>query len=319
MSSPRDPHAHQSDQHLSAPAVGPVSATVVLEMSGLQWASETHVVESTLGRLPGVAQVDANPVGQTATVTYDPAVTSVAELRRWVVECGYHCAGESVPNHICYPMEGHGDDADGPADDAGHEGHAGHEGGKPAAAPSPHDAMGHGGDHAGMSMAGMVADMRHRFLVAAVLSVPILLWSSIGRDVLGFEVAAPVRAARRRVPTDPVVAGRVLGGVDLLRRGLPRAAGPDVGHDGARRGRGRCRLALFGRRDPQRRGRRVLRGRHGADGVRAVGPLVRDACAVAPTTRSAPSSTSPRRWRSCCATANLSRCRPRRSWSVTCC
>ncbi len=37
----------------------------------------------------------------------------------------------------------------------------------------------------------MVADMRRRFLVAAVLSVPILLWSSIGRDVFGFDVAAP--------------------------------------------------------------------------------------------------------------------------------
>jgi len=42
-----------------------------------------------------------------------------------------------------------------------------------------------------MSMAGMVADMRRRFLVAVVFSVPILLWSAIGRDVLGFEVAAP--------------------------------------------------------------------------------------------------------------------------------
>ena len=50
--------------------------------------------------------------------------------------------------------------------------------------------MGHGG-HAGMSMAAMVADMRRRFVVAAVLSVPILLWSAIGRDVLGFKVAAP--------------------------------------------------------------------------------------------------------------------------------
>ena len=37
----------------------------------------------------------------------------------------------------------------------------------------------------------MVADMRRRFLVAAVLIVPILLWSSIGRDVFGFDVAAP--------------------------------------------------------------------------------------------------------------------------------
>ena len=56
--------------------------------------------------------------------------------------------------------------------------------------PSPHDAMGHGG-HAGMSMASMEADMRRRFLVAAVLSIPILLWSPIGRDVLSFTVSAP--------------------------------------------------------------------------------------------------------------------------------
>ena len=44
----------------------------------------------------------------------------------------------------------------------------------------------------GMSMdAGAVQDMRNRFLVAAVLSVPILLWSPIGRQVLHFSVPAP--------------------------------------------------------------------------------------------------------------------------------
>ena len=41
--------------------------------------------------------------------------------------------------------------------------------------------MGHGGHHAGMSMDDMVRDMRNRFLVAALLSIPILLWSPIGR------------------------------------------------------------------------------------------------------------------------------------------
>ena len=50
--------------------------------------------------------------------------------------------------------------------------------------------MGHGGA-AGMSMDSMVRDMRNRFLVAATFSVPILLWSPIGRNVLGFTVAAP--------------------------------------------------------------------------------------------------------------------------------
>jgi Cu2+-exporting ATPase len=42
-----------------------------------------------------------------------------------------------------------------------------------------------------MSMDAMVADMRRRFLVAAGLSVPILLYSPIGRDVFGFGAAAP--------------------------------------------------------------------------------------------------------------------------------
>jgi Cu2+-exporting ATPase len=55
---------------------------------------------------------------------------------------------------------------------------------------SSHGTMGHGG-HAGMSMDAMVQDMRNRFLVAALFSIPILLWSAIGRDVLNFEVATP--------------------------------------------------------------------------------------------------------------------------------
>ncbi len=58
------------------------------------------------------------------------------------------------------------------------------------AAHSAHDMMGHGG-HGATSMADMVNDMRRRFLVAAVFSVPILLWSPIGRDVFEFHVAAP--------------------------------------------------------------------------------------------------------------------------------
>ena len=39
---------------------------------------------------------------------------------------------------------------------------------------SPHDAMGHGG-HGAMSMADMVRDMRNRFLVALVFTIPIAI------------------------------------------------------------------------------------------------------------------------------------------------
>src|SRR6266487_5603972 len=48
--------------------------------------------------------VDANPVAQTATVAFDPEQTSVESLRHWVEECGYHCAGRSVPGHLCDPL-----------------------------------------------------------------------------------------------------------------------------------------------------------------------------------------------------------------------
>jgi P-type Cu2+ transporter len=154
-----------------------MAATVVLHVGGLNWASEKSVVESVLGRRPGVLSVAANPVSQTATVTFDTAQTSVAELRHWITECGYHCSGQSVPSHTCDPLAEPGREHGMPA-------MAGGEAGR-----SAHEVLGHGA--AGMSMDSMVRDMRNRFAVAAGLSIPILLWSPIGRRVLGFRAAAP--------------------------------------------------------------------------------------------------------------------------------
>ncbi len=159
------------------------AAEVVLHTGGMYMATEKSVVEKTLGRRPGVTAVDANPVAQTANVTFDTRTTSVAELRGWVEECGLHCAGRSVPTHVCDAMEE-------PAAQAGRESHADHEMAAEVTMRSPHEAMGHGG-HAGMSMDAMVRDMRNRFVVAAVLSLPILLCSPIGREVFGFDAPAP--------------------------------------------------------------------------------------------------------------------------------
>lgn len=160
------------------------TATAVLDVHGLHWASSAAVVESALLRRPGVSAVQANAVSQTATVTYDPAATSVAELSKWVQDCGFHCAGRSVPDHICDPMS---EPTTGPAKSITAAERHDH----PAATQrSPHEMMGHGG-HAGMSMDDMVRDMRNRFVVALVLSIPIMLWSPMGRDMLGFTVPAP--------------------------------------------------------------------------------------------------------------------------------
>jgi len=201
--------------------------TTVLQVGGLHWATSEPVIAKTLLARPGVQAVQASAVSQTATVTYDSQQTSVAELVGWINECGYHCAGQEVPAHICHPMaepapmysghdgrgqaekvphsmlepmtggevdhalagprtvEPHADHNRGAAQ-AGHGTPAGHPGG---AEPdlSAQGMMGHGGHHGGGSMADMIRDMRNRFLVAAVLSVPILLWSPIGRTVLGLE------------------------------------------------------------------------------------------------------------------------------------
>ena len=196
------------------------AATTVLHVGGLNWASEKAVVERVLSRKPGVWLVEANPVAQTANVTFDTVQASLAELRSCVEECGYHSVGQSVPSYVCDPMAEPAPvdaraatpatpaDGDGPEVTAaapGHEDHpphpalqvgrsapaagevamehGGHEMAAAAGVPSAHKVMGHG-DAAGISMDSMVADMRNRFLVAAIFSVPILLRSPIGRTAL---------------------------------------------------------------------------------------------------------------------------------------
>jgi P-type Cu2+ transporter len=151
--------------------------SAVLHVGALHYASEKAVVERVLGRLPGVFAVEANPVAQTANVTFDPAQTSVQELTRWVEECGYHCAGRSVPGHVCDPLAQAEPLA--PADDR-------------AAVERADQADGHGhGGHAGMSMQEMVRDMRNRFLVALLFAVPIALWSPIGDSLFGSTPPTP--------------------------------------------------------------------------------------------------------------------------------
>ncbi|MBA2366117.1 MAG: hypothetical protein H0V77_06675, partial [Actinobacteria bacterium] len=42
--------------------------TIVLDTRGLNWATEKNLVEAVLGRRPGVVEVEANPVAQSANV-----------------------------------------------------------------------------------------------------------------------------------------------------------------------------------------------------------------------------------------------------------
>lgn len=172
------------------------TVTRTLDASSVQWASSKAVAEKLLRVRPGVTEVDVNPASQTATITFDPDITDVAHLSTWIEDCGLHCAGESLPEHLCpaaaspdgeHAFHGTSPESMAGMHDSAYPMEAAHEG---HTTTSLHDAMGHGG-HAGMSMQDMVQDMRRRFVVAATLSVPILLWSPIGREVLGFTVPAP--------------------------------------------------------------------------------------------------------------------------------
>jgi P-type Cu2+ transporter len=155
----------------------PATETVVLHAGCQYRASEKAVVEATLSRHPGVVSVEANPAAQTATVSYDPAVTSVHGLRRAVERCGFECAGCNVPGCLCDPL---------------------HEPGEPehdhdeAAVARAGDPAGHGeGGHAGHSMDAMARDMRNRFLVALLFTVPIVAWSMVGTSIFGAKLATP--------------------------------------------------------------------------------------------------------------------------------
>jgi P-type Cu2+ transporter len=161
----------------SPPTVAPITETVVLHVGRQYRASEKAVVEAALLQLAGVVSVDANPVAQTATVRYDPSVTSVQALRRAVEHCGFECAGCNVPGCICDPLH----EPARPEHD--------HDAGEIDRAQAP-DGHGEGG-HAGHSMDQMARQMRNRFVVALVFTLAILAWSSVGKSVFGHELATP--------------------------------------------------------------------------------------------------------------------------------
>jgi Cu2+-exporting ATPase len=131
-----------------ASPTNPVTASGVLHVGCQYRAGEKAVVESALARQPGVVSVEANPVAQTATVRYDPAVTSVQALRRAVERCGSECAGCNVPGCVCDPLH-----------EPGQPEHS-HDG---SAVNRAHDPSGQGeGGHAGHSMDHMASEMRNR-------------------------------------------------------------------------------------------------------------------------------------------------------------
>ena len=135
-------------------------------------------IEKRLSGMKGVHHADVSYVSQSATVHFDERQVSLDALKAAISECGYHCRGELLPAHVC-PV-----DAQASADqDQHHHGHAsvptakaGEGGGH-----GMHDMMHDMGHAPGMSMQDMVRDMRNRFLVAVLFSIPVMLYSPMGK------------------------------------------------------------------------------------------------------------------------------------------
>lgn len=157
--------------------------TATFEVGGLISMLDFLAVEKRLRSIEGVGGVVMNPGGETATITYDDGRTDARAIRRAIEDCGFHCRGETVPRHVCIP--------DGTVVPPAHprapssSAHAGH--GARGATPRPahdmavHDMtaheMGHG---AGMDMQAMVRDMRNRFVVSLVFTMPIFAAAPMG-------------------------------------------------------------------------------------------------------------------------------------------
>ncbi len=135
--------------------------TATVDVGGLFQVLDSALVARQLERLPGVHQVQVNYASGSATVTFDPSRTSLADIEARIRECGYHCGGEMLPAHLCVTAP------------AAHEAPRG----KAKVAPA-HEAMAHEMGHAGgMDAHAMARDMRNRFWVALVFALPVVLLS----------------------------------------------------------------------------------------------------------------------------------------------
>ena len=145
-------------------------AKVTLEVGGLFEELDHLGVEKQLEAEDGVSRAVANPASGSVTIDFDGGLTSEEKLRQTVLSCGFRCRGAVHPRHVCKP---------GP--DPVPSAHAGHE--RVAAASKAHaqDAMAHEMGHgAGADMQAMVRDMRNRFWVALLFTIPIFVYSPMG-------------------------------------------------------------------------------------------------------------------------------------------
>jgi Cu2+-exporting ATPase len=170
---------------------------ITLEVGDLFSVLGAHGIERQLQRVAGVGRVSVNPVSGSTTVMFDPGKTNPAAIQEAIEDCGFHCAGEALPRHVCDmpAMPGSGQKVQTSRSRSAHShvhnDHAGMPGMEPSDAKADYkahgggksDAMAHEMGHgAGMDMQVMVRD--NRFWISLAFSLPIFLFSPMGMDFI---------------------------------------------------------------------------------------------------------------------------------------
>ena len=157
--------------------------TITVDVSDFRTPLDPLVVEKHLRALKGVHNATANFASASASVEFDEATVSAGDLEQAVRDCGFHCRGEVVPRHVCAPGHdtvSHAPPAPPHRHDAKREAALAHGG---------HDDMGDMGHGSGMDMQAMARDMRNRFLISLVFTIPIFFLAPMGMESL--RVAPP--------------------------------------------------------------------------------------------------------------------------------
>ncbi|HZM79480.1 MAG TPA: copper-translocating P-type ATPase [Candidatus Limnocylindrales bacterium] len=146
--------------------------------------TELGALETWLTARPGVGLATADRTRSVMHVEYDAAVTDPQRLRSLLDSHGYGCDCEDCPASCCQP----GHPAAGGVDEMhAHQHHpshtaAHHDRDAAAAATMEHDQHAGHDEHAGHG-ADMVNAMLRRFVISAILTLPIIVFSPIGEAI----------------------------------------------------------------------------------------------------------------------------------------
>ena len=168
-----------------------------------------RTLAATIRELPGVEAADANFATGMLQVRYLRSATEPTRIASAIRACGFACrapsaeasapavppaAGPAPDDHAGHGS-GHGHTKPAVAAPQAKVDHAGH--GPEASAKTgsdPHEGMHHGGD-----LHAAAADMRRRFVIALVFSIPLFIWSPMGLNPVEATSALCRRLCRKKV------------------------------------------------------------------------------------------------------------------------